>query len=73
MIDKSNAKVNWYPGTSKAATGQGYEVVDQSGDSFFAANSQSPEARGFRGRQQPMVCAWDGDFCAPMMMDDMDD
>lgn len=73
MIDKTSAKVNWYPGTTKAATENGYEVVDLSGDGFFAKNSQSPENRGFRGRPQPMVCAWDGDFCAPMMMDETDD
>lgn len=66
-------RVSFYPGTTKAATDNGYEVVDQSGDSFFAANSQSPEARGFRGRSQPMVSAWDGECIGPWPEIEMDD
>ena len=66
-------KVNWYPGTTKAATDQGYEVVDQAGDAFFAANSQSPENRGFKGKPQPMVDAWDGEYMAPWPSMDTDD
>jgi hypothetical protein len=73
MIDKSNAKVNWYPGTSKAATEQGYEVVDQSGDSHFAVNRQSPENRGYRGAAQPLVDSEGGDFIMPGGSEYVDD
>lgn len=73
MINKDTAKVVWYPGTTKEATDQGYEVVDQSGDSFFAESKQSPENRGFRRKPQPMVGSWDGEYMHPYHAEGMMD
>lgn len=73
MINKNTAKTVWYPGTTKAATEQGYEVVDQSGDSHFAFNRQSPENRGYRGAAQPLVYSDDGEFIMPYDSEYVDD
>lgn len=53
-------KVNWYPGTTKAATEQGYETVDPAGDTHFADIQRSPENRSWRGKEQPVIYAYDG-------------